>query len=237
MEIKVFADADVVAREAAALIAAEARAAIAARGRFVVAFSGGKSPWAMLRELAREDLPWQAVYVAQIDERVAPDGHPDRNMTHLQESLLDHVKLKPEQVLAMPVESSDLQAAAAEYAIELERVCGAPPVLDLAHLGLGPDGHTASLVPDDPVLGVTDRDVAISGPYQGRQRMTLTYPMLNRARRVLWLLTGGDKKSMVARLLAGDPTIPAGRVASEPALVFADKAASDGSGVGWDKTA
>ncbi len=215
MQIKVLADVETVAREAAALIAADARSAVAARGRFVMAVSGGRTPWVMLQELANEDVPWQAVYLAQIDERVAPAGHADRNMTHLQESLLEHVALKPDQVLAMPVESSDLRAAAAVYAKELERVCGAPPVLDLAHLGLGPDGHTASLVPGDPVLGVTDRDVAITGLYQGRQRMTLTYPVLNRARRVLWLVTGGDKQGMLARLLAGDPTIPAGRVAGE----------------------
>jgi 6-phosphogluconolactonase len=237
MKIEVFADADAVAREAAARVAAEARAAVAARGRFVIAVSGGRTPWVMLRELAKEDVPWEAVYFAQIDERVAPAGHPDRNMTHLQESLLEHVPMKPEQVLAMPVESSDLTAAAAAYAKELEEVCGSPPVLDMAHLGLGPDGHTASLVPGDPVLGVTDRDVAITGPYQGRQRMTLTYPVLNRARRVLWLVTGGDKQAMLARLLAGDPAIPAGRVASDRALALADKAASAGSVVGRDKTA
>jgi 6-phosphogluconolactonase len=220
MKTKQFTDAEAAARAAAAVIAAEARAAIAARGRFVAAFSGGRTPWGMLRALADEDLPWPAIYVAQVDERVAPSGHPDRNLTHLRESLLEHAPLKPDQVLAMPVELPDLEAAAAEYAEALRALAGAPPVLDLVHLGLGPDGHTASLVPGDAVLNVSDRDVAITGPYRGWPRMTLTYPVLNRARRVLWLVTGSDKAAMLPRLLAGDPSIPAGRVAQDRAVLL-----------------
>jgi 6-phosphogluconolactonase len=196
-----------------------------------MAVSGGRTPWLMLRELAAEDVPWPAVYVAQVDERVAPAGHPDRNLTHLRESLLDRVPLSPDHILAMPVESSDLAAASIEYGKELSSVAGPQPVLDLVHLGLGPDGHTASLVPGDPVLGVTDRDVAITGPYQGRQRMTLTYPVLNRAHRVLWVVTGSDKEALLARLLAGDPSIPAGRVCGDRALVLADRSAGLGGSV------
>ena len=227
MKVEIFADADAVAREAAAFMAAEARAAVAARGRFVVAVSGGHTPWQMLRELAGQDVPWDKVHVMQIDERVAPAGDADRNLTHLRESLLARAPLRPEQIHAMPVESSDLDAAAAEYARALEGVAGSPPVLDLAHLGLGPDGHTASLVPGDAVLDVTNRDVApTAGAYQGRRRMTLTYPVLDRARRVLWLVTGAEKVPMLGRLRAGDRSIPAGRVSQERALVLADRAAA-----------
>src|ERR1700693_5170141 len=176
MEITVLADADAVARGAAAIIAAEAGPAVAARGRFIVAFSGGHTPWQMLRARAGEDVPWKGVHVAQVDERVAPAGDPDRNLTHLRQSLLEHAPLSPEQIHAMPVEEENLEAAAADYARLLQQIAGSPPVLDLAHLGLGPDGHTASLVPDDPVLAVTDRDVALTGNYQNHRRMTLTYP-------------------------------------------------------------
>jgi 6-phosphogluconolactonase len=226
VKTEVYPDADSVAREAAKFIAAEARAAVASRGSFVMAVSGGHTPWLVLRNLAREELPWNAVHVVQVDERVAPAGHPDRNLTHLRESLLEHAPLRPEQIHAMRVESPNLEAAAAQYAQTLQSVAGLPPVLDLVHLGLGPDGHTASLVPGDPVLDVKDADVAVTGVYQGRRRMTLTYPILNRARRVLWVVTGGEKAGMLARLQAGDPSIPAGRVRTDRAVVLADRAAA-----------
>src|SRR5262252_7173501 len=141
MRIEVLADADAVARKAAARIAAEAREAVAARGRFLMAVSGGHTPWVMLRALAEEEMPWASVHVFQVDERVAPEGHPDRNLTHLRESLLEHAPLPPQQIYAMPVEISDLNIAASKYAAELVRIAGAPAVLDLVHLGLGPDGH------------------------------------------------------------------------------------------------
>lgn len=226
MTAEVLPDADAVARRAAALIAADARAAVAARGRFTLAVSGGRTPWQMLRLLAGEDVPWGAVHLFQVDERVAPTGDPDRNLTHLQQSLLGRVPLPPSQLYAMPVEDTDLSAAAERYGRALEAVAGIPPVLDLVHLGLGPDGHTASLVPGDTSLQVTATDVTLSGPYQGRVRMTLTYPVLDRARKVLWLVTGADKVAMLKRLQAGDSTIPAGRVRNAGAVLLADAAAA-----------
>jgi 6-phosphogluconolactonase len=180
----------------------------------------------MLRDLAEGEVPWENVHLGQVDERVAPAGHPDRNLTHLHESLLELAPLPPDQVYAMPVESTDLEAAAKQYAATLAKIAGTPPILDLVHLGLGPDGHTASLVPGDPVLQVSEADVAVTGIYQGRRRLTLTYPVLNRARRVLWLVTGSDKVAMLARLLKGDPSIPAGRVNQESAILLADRAAA-----------
>jgi 6-phosphogluconolactonase len=198
---------------------------VAARGRFVMAVSGGKTPWQMLRALADEDVPWSGVHVVQVDERIAPAGDPDRNLTHLRESLLEHAPLPADHVYAMPVEEADLDEAARRYARILEQIAGSPPVLDLAHLGLGPDGHTASLVPGDPVLEVVDRDVAMTGIYMLRRRMTLTYPILNRSRRMLWLITGADKAAMLPRLRAADASIPAGRVRQEEALVLADRSA------------
>lgn len=226
MQIAVFDDPTEVAAEAAALIAAQAKDAAAARGRFVLAVSGGRTPWLMLRNLAGLDLPWSKVELVQIDERVAPAGDPDRNLTQLLASLAGS-PLDPGHIHPMPVEDPDLDAAARRYEARLNDLAGTPPVIDLVHLGLGSDGHTASLVPGDRVLDVSDADVALTGPYQGRRRMSLTYPILNRARQVLWVVTGADKAPMLARLRAGDPGIPAGGVNRERALILADRAAAE----------
>ena len=226
MKIDVLPDPDAVAKAAATFVASAARAAVADRQRFTLAVSGGHTPWVMLRALGDEDVPWDSVHVLQIDERIAPAGDPDRNLTHLRESLLSRAPLRPEQVYPMPVEETDLAAAAAQYAGTLEQLAGSPPVLDLAHLGLGPDGHTASLVPDDPVLEITGADVGLTDVYQGRRRMTLTYPVLNRARQILWLVTGKEKVQMLARLRDADQSIPAGRIRSDRAVVLADRAAT-----------
>jgi 6-phosphogluconolactonase len=227
VKIEVHPSDDLVARKAAAIIAADARSAVSSRGRFIIAVSGGRTPWLMLRALADEEVPWKNVHVAQVDERAAPAADPDRNLTHLRESLLDHAPLQPGHIYAMPVEATDLDRAAEQYGLTLRDVAGSPPVLDLVHLGLGPDGHTASLVPGDPVLDVTDADVAATGPYQGRRRMTLTFPIINRSRRVLWLVTGREKAGTLVLLCDGDLSIPASRVRQDRALILADRAAAE----------
>jgi 6-phosphogluconolactonase len=231
VEIEVQPDDDLAARKAAAIIAADARAAVSSRGRFIMAVSGGRTPWLMLRALAAEQLPWENVHVVQVDERAAPAADPDRNLTHLRESLLDHAPLPPDHIHAMPVEAADLDRAAEQYVLTLRDVAGSPPVLDLVHLGLGPDGHTASLVPGDPILDVTDADVAATAPYQGRRRMTLTFPIINRSGRVLWLVTGREKAGMLVRLCDGDRSIPASRVRQDRALILADRAAAAQLGI------
>jgi 6-phosphogluconolactonase len=231
---EVLADLESVAQKGAAIIAAEARAAVAERGRFVVAFSGGHTPWVMLRALAREELPWESLDVVQVDERVARDGDPDRNLTHLRDCLIGPSPLRLEQIHAMPVEPLPPDAAA-RYALTLGKLAGLPPILDLVHLGLGPDGHTASLVPGDAALDVTTADVTLTGVYQGRRRMTLTYPIINRSRRILWLVTGGEKAGMLARLRNADTSIPAGRIRPEQAVILADYAAAGQSGPNDDQ--
>jgi 6-phosphogluconolactonase len=227
LEIRILADADAVAREGAKVIAESARTAVAERDRFIMAVSGGRTPWQMLRFLADEEMPWRDVHVVQVDERVAPKGDPDRNLTHLAKRLLDRTPLPAEQFYAMPVESHDLEAATKRYTLALREIAGSPPVLDLVHLGLGADGHTASLVPGDPVLDITDADVALTGVYQGRRRMTLTYPIINRSRWILWLVTGMGKAGILSRLVAADESITAGRVRQDQALVLADRAAAE----------
>lgn len=226
MELEILPDAESVARAAALHVAAQARASVADRGQFVFAVSGGRTPWLMLRELAHEQIPWPKVEIIQVDERVAPAGDRDRNLTHLKDCLLSHSPLRSDQIHAMPVEQPDLVDASARYAQLLWTITGSPPMIDLVHLGLGTDGHTASLVPDDPVLEVFDHDVAPTGPYQGRRRMTLTYPTINRARRILWVVSGADKAAALAQLLAADRSIPAGRVARDQATAMADRAAA-----------
>jgi len=231
MQIEVLANDDAVAKAAAGVIASQARAAVAERGLFTLAVSGGKTPWAMLKDLASEEVPWSQVHVFQIDERIAPEGDPDRNLTHLHESLLGNAPIPKENIHAMPVNAADPAEGAKEYEQTLQEFCGNPPVLDMAHLGLGPDGHTASLIPGDPVLSVVDRDVALTDPvnlYQNRRRMTLTYPMINRSRKILWLATGAAKVPMIVRLKAADPTIPGGRISQEQALLLTDTAAAAG---------
>jgi 6-phosphogluconolactonase len=222
----VLPDVEAVAARAAGLIAAEARAAVAARGRFLFAVSGGTTPWRMLELLASEDVPWPGVHLFQADERVVPAAHADRNLAHLLESLVRRVPLPQEQVHAMPVEEPDLEAGASRYARTLESVAGRPVLLDLVHLGLGSDGHTASLVPGDPVLEVRHADVAVTGPYQGRRRMTLTFPLLDRARCVMWVVTGVGKRAALERLMRGDPGIPAGRIRAARALLLTDTEAA-----------
>jgi len=216
LELEVLPDAQAVAERGAEVVAAAAAAATADHGRFEFAVSGGRTPWAMFASLYGR-MPWEKVTIFQVDERVAPDGDPDRNLTQLLRSLPPGGAA---DVRPLPVWADDLDAAAAVYAEAL------PGQLDLIHLGLGPDGHTASLVPGDPVLDVVDRDVAVTGVYQGHVRMTLTFPTLNRARQILWLVTGEDKVDALARLRAGDQSIPAGRISTANALVVADAAAA-----------
>jgi len=228
MQVDVFADETAVAKAAAKFIAAQAAAAIAVRGRFKFAVSGGRTPWQMLRALAGERVDWTNVHLFQVDERVAPAGDPDRNLTHIRDSLLAHAPIVAANVHAMPVEDTDLAAAAARYAQTLAMIAGTPPVLDLVHLGLGPDGHTASLVPGDPVLDEDFLNVSITQPYQGHRRMTLTYPVLNRSRCVLFVVTGAEKVKALDLLRAGDRRIPAARVTGERSVVMADAAAAGG---------
>ena len=181
--------------------------------RASLALSGGSTPWPVFRRLAEAALDWRRVDIYQVDERVAPVGDPARNLTGLNEALLDRISAA---VHPMPVDEADLRAAALRYEAEL------PDALDVVHLGLGADGHTASLVPNDPVLEVTDRRVAVTRPYRGHQRMTLTFPALDGARFLIWIVAGAEKTSMIRRLCDGDRSIPAGRVAQGYAVLVTD---------------
>jgi len=225
MNFRVLPDAGAVAQTGAAAIAEAVRSSVAARGRCSVALSGGRTPWLMLRALHDHEVLWQQVEIFQVDERVASADSPERNLLHLRESLAS-IAFPPESLHPMPVEERDLVAAAASYGRTLANLAGTPPMLDLVHLGLGADGHTASLVPDDPVLEITDAWVGVTEPYQQYRRMTLTYPVLNGARAILFVVSGEDKAEALVRLSRQDPTIPAGRIKNANVTVLADRTAA-----------
>lgn len=225
MEIRQCETPDDVATTGANFISARVTEAIAERGQFTLALSGGSTPWMMLAKLAEQELPWNRVKVIQVDERAAPDGDSERNLVQIRNHFVDRISLPTENLYVMPVGSEDLNGGARQYEQTLVELAGSRPVIDVIHLGLGDDGHTASLVSGDPVLDVRDRDVAITNKYNGRRRMTLTYPVINRAKHILWLITGEGKAEMLRRLIRGDDDIPAGRISQVQATVVADEAA------------
>jgi 6-phosphogluconolactonase len=214
-ELRIFDDAEALAHAASDYVLEYAQALTSGSSQFSFAVSGGKSPWVMLSDLAKEHLDWDRTVIYQVDERVAPDGDDLRNLTHLRSSLAStSATIEP-----MEVNAPDVDAAAERYAALL------PAQFELIHLGMGPDGHCASLIPNDPVLDVTDRLVAVSDVYQGTRRMTLTYPALSTAKQLLWLISGSDKQEALAKLLDSDPSIPAGRVEAASSIIMADRAA------------
>lgn len=224
--LRVSSETEDVAQAAAQYIGELARRSIDARGQFTVALSGGRTPWRMLQLLAEQEHNWNQWQVFQVDERVAPENDESRNLVHIQRNFFDRAGIQSTRLHAMDVEAGDLSAAAERYQGELQAHCGDPAVLDLVVLGMGSDGHMASLVPDDPVLEVDHTDVAITGEYQGQKRMTLTLPIINRACQVVWLITGSEKTQALRKMLDQDRSIPAARVDQEHAVVFADEAAA-----------
>lgn len=226
MEIRTFQSAEEVAKEAANYVADRIKENLAKKNFFTMAISGGRTPWEMIRELAKEDLEWEKVFLFQVDERIAPDGHPDRNLTQLFKSI-ENTKLPTRlNIFPMHVIAEDLDQACQDYADHIQRITETGK-LDLVHLGMGTDGHTASLIPGDEVLNVLDKKVTLTqNPYQGRQRMTLTYPLINEAEKILWVVTGEEKAEMLERLLLKDSTIPAGKVNQTHAILLTEESAA-----------
>jgi 6-phosphogluconolactonase len=220
MQIETFDDADDAARRTAEVVAEAAREGQRLHGRSVLAFSGGSTPAPMLEHLAGMAVKWNATHVLQVDERVAPDGHPDRNWTMITRQLLDPTGIPSSHRHPMPVTDDDLEAAAARYARTLTMVAGVPPIADVVHLGVGADGHTASLIPSDPVLKIRRQWVAMTGEYQGRRRMTLTYPAINAARLVVWQVTGAGKADALREALQGRG-VPASKIRRHAVHVIA----------------
>jgi len=226
MRIQVLSTPETAAECAADWLRTAIGRASAQRGRCLVALSGGRTASRMLHDLRRLHVHWHNLQVFQVDERVVPENHERRNARQIAELLVAPAALHGAQFHAMPVERSDLEAGAEEYARLLTEYCGTPPVLDVVQLGVGADGHVASLVAGDPLLEVRDRDVGVCGPYRGVARMTLTFRVLDAARHRLWLVTGADRAAALRKLWAGDASVPAGCVARESAFVFADAAAA-----------
>lgn len=230
MIVEVLANGEALAERAVEAVVSAAATAIDERGLFVWAVSGGTTPRRMLELLSeRSDVDWGRTHLFQVDERLAPDGDADRNATMLDDALLTATFLgtnQPAGVWLMPVTGNDPVAASAEYGRQLDAIAGSPVVFDLIQLGLGSDGHTASLIPGDPILQVDDVDVALTGEYQGRRRMSLTWPVLDRAKELLWVIGGASKQRSVEQFLDNDPSIPATLPTQSRATVLLDRAAS-----------
>lgn len=209
------------ADDAAAWVAARAVATIERTGRFVWAVSGGSTPALFLEALATHDrVDWGAVHLFQVDERIAPADSPDRNDTMIRERFVDRVPAV--RYHPMPVEADDLGSAIVDHLTDLERLCGSPARLDLIQLGLGDDGHTASLVPGDAVLEAAD-DLAVTATYKGTRRLTMTAPLLNRANERLFLVTGAGKDDALGRLAEGDPGIPGSLITADHTFLATDR--------------
>lgn len=225
MKIHIEADADVLALQAAAWIGGQARRTLDERGQFSIALSGGRGPHRLYEALAREKIEWQRVQLFQVDERAAPPDSPERNFRAIRALLVERVAIPAGQVHPMPVDTDDLEAAAGEYAATLERALGPERILDLVHLGLGEDGHTASLLPGD-AASEPGAPVIVSREHEGFRRLSLNYPVLSAARQRCWFVTGAGKSEVLPRAVDGDLAIPAGRIRREDSLVFADQAAA-----------
>ena len=225
MKLEVFPTPEAVAQKATKIIAELAQERIRSTGTFLFAMSGGTTPWKVLRQLADTTLTWEAIELFQVDERIAPAGDPQRNLTKINENLLNPIAPLQAQVHAIPVELSPPESAAEKYAQSLRERCGNPPILDLIHLGLGEDGHTASLLPGDPARKSL-APVTVTMQYQSLRRITMTYPTLNAARQRLWIITGARKRSMLERLYHDDSRIPAGLVERRNSIILADKEAA-----------
>ncbi|MFN3996462.1 6-phosphogluconolactonase [Algoriphagus sp.] len=226
MEIRTYQSANEVAKEAALYIADRIRESISRKGFFTMAISGGRTPWEMIKKLSNEDLPWEKVFLFQVDERIAPDAHPDRNLTQLFKAIEGSKLVTRLNIFPMRVNAEDMDEACEEYSSHIKRMTENGK-LDLVHLGIGTDGHTASLIPNDSVLNIDDQGVAVTSiEYQGRHRMTLTYPLINQAEKILWVITGAEKAEMLDRLLHKDPLIPAGKVEQHHAIVLTEESAA-----------
>lgn len=225
LKIHIEPDADTLALEAAAWIGEQARRALDERGQFSLALSGGRGPHGLFEALAREKLDWARVQLFQVDERAAPADSPERNFRAIRALLVERISIPAEHVHPMPVERDDLEAAAADYAATLERVLGSDRLLDLVHLGIGEDGHTASLLPGDPASD-SGAPVIVSMPYQGFRRLSLDYALLSGARQRCWFVTGAAKSEVLPRAVDGDTSIPAGRIRRDDTLFFVDQAAA-----------
>jgi 6-phosphogluconolactonase len=214
-------DLEALSRQAANYVAQTLAAAATARGQCSIALSGGSTPRRTFELLAapplRDQVPWEATHVFWGDERFVPLDDPDSNYRLARERLLDRVPVPERQVYPVPTDAGSAVAAAAQYErtlrgvfeLEVEDV----PRLDLIMLGLGADGHTASLFPDSPALDETRRLVVPNGAdYVPHERITFTFPVLNAARAVFFLVAGADKAPKVAAALGGDASVPAARV-------------------------
>lgn len=224
MQVEVCHSAEDAGIRAAGIIAGKIQDAVAESGTACIALSGGDTPKTMLRALASRALPWRKVMIFQVDERIVAIDDPRRNLAGLTAAFA-RVPRWPRTLCAMPVDNESPRAGTARYVDELRAWAGNPPHIDVVHLGLGEDGHTASLFAGGDGLD-TGCDVAVTGPYKGTQRMTLTLNAINRSHSRVWLVTGSAKRLVVQRFLDGDAALVASRVSRINATLVLDDAAA-----------
>jgi 6-phosphogluconolactonase len=220
MEWRTSKDGAEAEQAAAAFIAECLRHAVKERGLATLAVSGGRSPWGMFERLADESVDWNRVHVLQVDERIVPLDDKARNWSHFLQGCLAE-RIPQENQHPMPVEE-DAELAVGRYSATLLQWAGVPPQLDVVHLGIGEDGHTASLFADDVLLEDRRHWVGVSRVYEGHRRLTLTLPVLNSARTIVWFAVGARRRDVLKRLRDGDQAIPAGHVQRDRAVAFTD---------------
>ncbi|BBD61114.1 6-phosphogluconolactonase [Nostoc sp. HK-01] len=204
-QVEILSDQSALVARSLELILSKLETAIAQRGQFTIALSGGSTPKPLYEAIAAKDLPWDKIHVFWGDERYVPPDHPDSNELMARRAWLDRVDIPAANIHAMPTLDADPALSAAKHEQDLQEFFhtapGEFPALDVILLGMGDDAHTASLFPHTDALKVSDRLITV-GNKDGNPRITFTYPFINAARSVIFVVAGANKRPALAKVFA-----------------------------------